>query len=85
MTHLDVNQFSGQIPESLNRVTQDKERIILSSEGRDVAVLVPLDDLPALEELEDRLDVAAAERAEAEAAANGEVPISWEEAAAVSG
>lgn len=85
MSHLDVNQFSRQIPEALQRVTQEKERIILSSEGKDVAVLVPVENLPALEELEDRLDVEAAERAEAEATANGETPIPWDEAAAAYG
>ena len=80
MTHLDANQFSSQLHDALHRVSEGKERIVLSSEGKDVAVLVPVEDLPLIEELEDRLDAAEAERAEAGAAAKGEVSTSWPEA-----
>jgi hypothetical protein len=50
----------------------------LQKRGKDVAALVSLEDLAMLEELEDRLDVLDALRAEAEAAAKGEKPIAWE-------
>lgn len=39
-----------------------RERVVLHRHGRDVAAIVPLDDLRILEELEDRADVAAARR-----------------------
>ena len=80
MTHLESNQFSLELQDALARVSQGKERIVLQSEGKDVAVLVPLDDLPLIEELEDRLDIEAAEAAEAEAEARGEAPVPWEDA-----
>jgi prevent-host-death family protein len=80
MTHLEATRFSSDLRTALDRVSEGKERIVLSSEGRDLAVLVPIEDLTLLEELEDQLDVQAAEAAEAEAAAKGELPIPWEEA-----
>ncbi|HPQ70052.1 MAG TPA: hypothetical protein PKW95_13060 [bacterium] len=52
----------------------------LHKRGKDVAVLVPLEDLTMLEELEDKLDVLDALQAEAEAAAKGEKTIPWERA-----
>jgi len=70
------NDFSG----TLARVAKRRNRIVLQEHGKDVAVLVPMEDLKLLEELEDKLDVLDALRAEAEAAANGEKPISWNQA-----
>jgi prevent-host-death family protein len=69
------NDFSG----TLDRVAKRRDRIVLQKRGKDVAVLVPLEDLAMLEELEDKLDVLDALRAEAEAAAKGEKPIPWEQ------
>ena len=80
VTHLDANQACREFTDTLERVSLGKERIVLQTEGQDVAVLVPIEDLSLLEQLEDLADVKAAEAAEAEAAAKGETPISWEEA-----
>ncbi len=63
---------------TLRRVTRDGERIVLSERGREVAALVSIDDVALLEELEDRLDAEAAEKALAEMEAKGEKPIPWE-------
>jgi antitoxin (DNA-binding transcriptional repressor) of toxin-antitoxin stability system len=80
MTHLDAGQACHDFSDTLQRVSLGKERIVLQSQGHDVAVLVPIEDLSLLERLEDMADIKAAEAAEAEAAANGEKPIPWEEA-----
>ena len=40
--------------------------------------MVPIEDLAILEALEDRLDLADAKHAEAEALRKGEKPIAWE-------
>jgi prevent-host-death family protein len=77
MTHLEA---SHEFADALQRVSLGKERIVLQSHGQDVAVLIPIEDLPLLERLEDLADVKAAEAAEGEAAAKGETPIPWEEA-----
>ena len=80
MTHLDASQACHEFTDTLERVSLGKERIVLQSQGQDVAVLVPIEDLSLLEQLEDLADVKAAEVAEAEAAAKGETPIPWDEA-----
>lgn len=77
MTHLEASQACREFTDTLERVSLGKERIVLQNQGEDVAVLVPIEDLSALERLEDAEDVRVAETAEAEAAANGETPIPW--------
>jgi prevent-host-death family protein len=80
MTRIDASEACREFTDTLERVSLGKERIVLQSQGHDVAVLVPIEDLSLLERLEDLVDVRAAETAEAEAAAKGETPIPWEEA-----
>jgi len=80
MTHLEASQACHEFTDTLERVSLGKERIVLQSQGQDVAVLVPIEDLSLLEQMEDLVDVKAAEAAESEAAAKGETPIPWEEA-----
>lgn len=80
MTHLDASEACREFTDTLERVSLGKERIVLQSQGHDVAVLVPIEDLSLLERLEDIADVKAAEEAEAEAIAGREMPIPWEEA-----
>ena len=65
------NQFADLI----NRVAYGKERVILSRRGRELAGLVPLEDMKLLEELENRLDLDDARAALKEAAEKGTV--SW--------
>lgn len=77
MTHLAVNDAQADFAAALERVTQTGERIILTREGQDLAVLIPLEDLALLDELEDRRDVEEAERRLADP---NEVPIPYEHA-----
>lgn len=79
MTHLEASQAYHDFADALERVSLGKERIVLQRDGRDVAALIPIEDLSQLED-EDKADVAAATAAEAETAANGESPIPWQEA-----
>jgi len=62
----------------IQRAAVEKERIILTRRGKELAALVPIEDMRFLEELEDRLDLEEARAALAEAQANPERPISWE-------
>ncbi len=80
MTHLDISAARRELYDTVNRVAYGKESIVLRRHGKDIAVMVPVEYLPFLEEIENRLDLKAAEAAEAEAAAKGETPIRWEEA-----
>ena len=60
----------------VSRVAYGKERQILTRRGRPVAALIPLEDLELLERLEERVDLALALEALAEADATGSRP--WE-------
>lgn len=66
--------------DALNRVSYGKERIVLERHGKQVAAIIPIEDLALLEEMEDRHDAEAAKRILARVAANKEKPISWAEA-----
>jgi prevent-host-death family protein len=74
MTRLAVDEAQENFPDTLQRVTEKGERIVLHSHGKDVAALVSVEDLALLEELEDRLDVEEAERRLADPS---EVPVSY--------
>ena len=78
MTRLSVAEFRREMADALNRVAYGGERIILHRRGKDVAVLVSLEDLELLRKLEDAIDVKDALRAEAQASSEGSKPIPWE-------
>ena len=78
MTRLPASQIRTELADTLDRVAQGGERIVLHRRGKDVAVLVPLADLELLRELEDRLDNEAAEEALREPGAS----VSWKKAKA---
>lgn len=60
MTNLTTSKFREGLADALNRVAYGGERIMLRRRGKDVAALVPKEDLALLELLEDHSDVAAA-------------------------
>jgi prevent-host-death family protein len=64
---LDLTQARARFTESVNRVTYRGERIVIQKHGRPVAALVPVEDLALLRDLEDRIDLADARKALAEA------------------
>jgi prevent-host-death family protein len=66
------------IQSALDRAVGNKERVRVVSEGREIAAVIPLEDLELLEELEDRLDVLEALDAIAEAEREGGT-IPWQQ------
>ncbi len=80
MVRITTSEARKSFGKTLNRVAGKQERIILRRRGKDVAAIVPLEDLASLEELEERLDAEEAEKALAEARRKGEKPIPWEKA-----
>ena len=63
---ISVVELRDNLADMINRVAYGGERVILHRRGKNLAALISMDDLALLEELEDRLDHAAADAALAE-------------------
>jgi prevent-host-death family protein len=61
MTRLNVSKAREEFPEILNRAAYGKERTIVSRRGKDLAAVIPIEDLRLLERLSqeemDRIDI----------------------------
>ena len=77
MTRLAAQNVQENFSDTLDRVVDKRERIILHRQGKNVAALIPVEDLALLEELEDRLDV---EEAEQRLADPNDTPLPYEQA-----
>ncbi len=73
---IDASIARDSLSDTINRVSYGKERIVIRRHGKELAALVPIEDLRLLEELEDRMDLEEARTALAEAEADG--TITWE-------
>ena len=74
MVRKPVSEARDDLAETLNRVRYKGERIVLHRRGKDVAALVPVEDLELLEDLEDRIDLEDAREALREARKKGTIP-----------
>ena len=63
MTRFRASEARKELSDLLNRVAYRGERIVLQRRGKDVAVLIPMEDLALLEKLEESIDVKAARKA----------------------
>ena len=61
----------------INRVTYAKDRVRITRRGKQVAAVVPIEDLELLERLEDEIDIREAQKALADARKHGTIP--WDE------
>ncbi len=70
MVRLNVSKARDEFPDIVNRAAYAKERTIVSRRGKDVAAVIPMEDLRRLEHLtrkeRDRLDIEEARTALAE-------------------
>jgi prevent-host-death family protein len=76
MTKVSTVKAREQFSEVVNRAAYGKERVILTRRKKDLAAVVPIEDVKLLEALEDRLDLEDARAALAEAKKKGTIP--WE-------
>jgi prevent-host-death family protein len=65
-----------QLSTVINRAAFGKERVVLTRRGKEVAAVVPIEDVKLLEELEDRIDLEEARATLAETKSKGTIP--WE-------
>ena len=79
MTRLNVSKAREEFPEVVNRAAYGKERTLVSRRGKDVAAVIPIDDLRLLERLAqeemDRIDMEDARAALKEADKKGTIPL----------
>ena len=75
MAHLSANKARERFADTINRVAYGKERVVLRRRGKEIAAVVPIDDLRLLEELEDRMDLVDARAALAETKKKGAKPL----------
>jgi prevent-host-death family protein len=79
MTRLNVSKARQEFPEVLNRAAYGHQRTIVSRRGKDLAAVIPMEDLRLLERLAreemDRVDLEDARAALAEAEKKGTVPL----------
>jgi prevent-host-death family protein len=73
--HVSVSEARDEFAELVNRAAYRHERVLIARRGRPIAAIVPIEDVEALEELEDEYDRRAVE----EALAEGGTPIPLEE------
>jgi prevent-host-death family protein len=78
MVKFSTAEARGKLALIIQKAAVEKERIILTRRGKELAALVPIEDMRFLEELEDRLDLEEARAALAEAKGDPERPIPWE-------
>jgi len=65
-----------QLSYVINRAAFGKERIVLTRRGKEIAAVVPIEDVKLLEEIEDRIDLEEARAALAQVKSKGTIP--WE-------
>jgi prevent-host-death family protein len=79
MTRLNVSKARDEFPDLVNRAAFGKERTIVSRRGKDLAAVIPIEDLRLLERLTraeiDRIDIEDARAALKEAKEKGTIPL----------
>jgi prevent-host-death family protein len=63
MTRLAATEARIRFADVVNDVAFRGQRVVLQRHGKDIAAVVPIEDLALLEELEDRIDLEAARKA----------------------
>jgi prevent-host-death family protein len=79
MTRMNVSKAQDEFPEIVNRAANAKERTIVARRGKDLAAVIPIDDLHLLERLAqeevDRIDLEEAKAALKEAEEQGTISL----------
>ena len=75
MAHIAASKVRMDFSDTVNRVAYGRERVILRRRGKEIAAVIPMEDLKVLEALEDHMDLADARVALAEAKKKGTKPL----------
>lgn len=77
MSSLNSSEARQHFPELINKAAYAKRRTIVTRRGKKVAAIVPIEDLEALEAIENKIDLEEARAALQDVKKNG--AISWED------
>ena len=72
---LNTVEAKEQFADLINRVVHSKERVVLTRRGKEIAVIIPFEDLKLLEDTEDRHDLKEATEALKEARSVGTITL----------
>jgi len=79
MTKLAASQARDAFSDTLNRVAYRGERIVLRRRGKDLAAIVPIEDLKLIQRTEDEIDQREAKTALSDMKRRGLKPIPYEQ------
>ena len=71
MVTVQASAARDHFPDIINRAAYAKERTVVAKRGKEVAAVVPIEDLRLLQEIEDHLDIEEALEAIREAKEQG--------------
>ncbi len=74
MASLNTTEARENLADVLNRVAYAKTRVRITRRGREIAAVVPIEDLELIERLEDEIDIREATKALKEAKEKGTAP-----------
>jgi len=77
MTKISTVDARDSFSDVINRAAYGKERVVLTRRGKQLAAVVPIEDVELLQELEDRMDLEAARAALVDSKKKGTV--SWKQ------
>ncbi len=77
MAEIAVADARRNFSDAVNRVAYGKERLVIKRRGKGIAAIVPMEDLDAIEAIENKIDLAEARRILSN---KREKPIPWEKA-----
>ena len=60
---IQASKLRSDLAETLNRIAYQGERVVVERNGKEMAALISLEDLQLFEDLEDRMDVEAGNKA----------------------
>ena len=75
MDTINTTEARENLADILNRVAYAKDRVRITRRGKDIAAVVPIEDLELIERLENEIDIREAEKVLKEARKNGTVPL----------